>query len=598
MKPSMTRYDDNSDSEEEVERIPPPPKMRRYASVGLKVMPVASMHDDDAPATVTRTFSVGDRLQKQFEDGTWYEGIITKVDDMPEARYPFTVKFNDGDVETFTADQLADQTKHVSIPCLTPTPPATPSPLKPSRFVSTSSLLFLTNEDDDDAAGDADDDDNAAANEDESTNAQERRSLRKRKKPDILTYTRRVPTESNVFSCDPLHFVGKRVARSFDGTLFGGEVISYDPNTGWWKIRYDDGDMEDRNCSELLKLFSNRHECNYCTEVVLGGALVGCNLCKPPGTYAHPWCVPKERLLSGSSSASSSSASSVLAWTCVQCAGNTGEAQIRYPRVTTEELQDVTKMRAIASLSSKKLVVVEDFSRDHHGQLTKRWTWHFASNGLFSGITQYPAMLSESEQSSVNTAVQDTERDARAVLATGVTTGTVTREQVDAVTSGRIKVFWRRRYENYAAGGKVPNLTKMLPSELPARFEELRLAAEHLLGGNSDMVVMNMYDAGAGIGVHVDSRELFARPIVSYRALSDSKLDFGSCGLGKVNKLFDIPLPMGCFTVMEGVAADVISHSIKTHESASASVMFRRLTGEGRKEAAQRDRDAASSSCR
>ena len=72
MKPSMTRYDDNSDSEEEVERIPPPPKMRRYASVGLKVMPVASMHDDDAPATVTRTFSVGDRLQqKQFEDGTY-----------------------------------------------------------------------------------------------------------------------------------------------------------------------------------------------------------------------------------------------------------------------------------------------------------------------------------------------------------------------------------------------------------------------------------------------------------------------------------------------------------------------------------------------
>lgn len=65
-----------------------------------------------------------------------------------------------------------------------------------------------------------------------------------------------------------------------------------------------------------------------------------------------------------------------------------------------------------------------------------------------------------------------------------------------------------------------------------------------------------------------------------------------------MNKLFDIPLPMGCFTVMEGVAADVISHSIKMHESASASVMFRRLTGEGRKEAAQRDRDAASSSCR
>ena len=75
MKPSMTRYDDNSDSEEEVERIPPPPKMRRYASVGLKVMPVASMHDDDAPATVTRTFSVGDRLQKQFED----KGLLLRL---------------------------------------------------------------------------------------------------------------------------------------------------------------------------------------------------------------------------------------------------------------------------------------------------------------------------------------------------------------------------------------------------------------------------------------------------------------------------------------------------------------------------------------
>ena len=84
------------------------------------------------PSTPQRTLSVGDRLKKQFEDGGWYEGTITAM--TPKGKYPYSVTFDDGDVETYTAAQLMAQTTHVS-PTALPTPTPTPMPSSSQRSI-------------------------------------------------------------------------------------------------------------------------------------------------------------------------------------------------------------------------------------------------------------------------------------------------------------------------------------------------------------------------------------------------------------------------------------------------------------------------------
>lgn len=59
---------------------------------------------------------------------------------------------------------------------------------------------------------------------------------------------------------DPLNCVGNKVAKYFDADLFYGTVTSYTKSQGGlWHVRYDDGDEEDLDrteVSEAMKLFA------------------------------------------------------------------------------------------------------------------------------------------------------------------------------------------------------------------------------------------------------------------------------------------------------------------------------------------------------
>jgi len=46
-------------------------------------------------------------------------------------------------------------------------------------------------------------------------------------------------------------YVGQRVAKDFDGTIYEGTVSKFLPNDRLWKINYDDGDQEDLELDEL-----------------------------------------------------------------------------------------------------------------------------------------------------------------------------------------------------------------------------------------------------------------------------------------------------------------------------------------------------------
>jgi hypothetical protein len=100
-----------------------------------------------------------------------------------------------------------------------------------------------------------------------------------------------------------------------------------------------------------------------------------------------------------------------------------------------------------------------------------------------------------------------------------------------------------------------------------------------------DQVVVNLYaDAGGALGVHVDSKVLFKRPICSLRLFSDSLLSFGVHGIAsqETDHFVGIKLRRGTLTVMEGIAADRFNHAIQAkHVSGpTASVLFRQVNAD------------------
>ena len=51
---------------------------------------------------------------------------------------------------------------------------------------------------------------------------------------------------------------GAKVQKIFDGKLYNGRVVEYSHKTGWYKAVYDDGDSEDLEPEEVLKLLKRR----------------------------------------------------------------------------------------------------------------------------------------------------------------------------------------------------------------------------------------------------------------------------------------------------------------------------------------------------
>ncbi|UYV76411.1 ALKBH5 [Cordylochernes scorpioides] len=94
--------------------------------------------------------------------------------------------------------------------------------------------------------------------------------------------------------------------------------------------------------------------------------------------------------------------------------------------------------------------------------------------------------------------------------------------------------------------------------------------------------VINDYQQGGCIVSHIDPPHIFDRPIVSVSFLSDSALSFG-CRFSfrpirVTEPVLCLPVSRGCITMLEGYAADKITHCIRPQDITSrrAVIILRR----------------------
>jgi hypothetical protein len=52
--------------------------------------------------------------------------------------------------------------------------------------------------------------------------------------------------------------IGTSIEKQFDGTMYMGKVVAYDPKTDWYKIHYEDGDEEEVSTEELEKITQDK----------------------------------------------------------------------------------------------------------------------------------------------------------------------------------------------------------------------------------------------------------------------------------------------------------------------------------------------------
>jgi len=143
---------------------------------------------------------------------------------------------------------------------------------------------------------------------------------------------------------------------------------------------------------------------------------------------------------------------------------------------------------------------------------------------------------------------------------------------IDCTKGGRrTKYFLGFRYD-YGSSTRKPKLHDDVDSIDCSRHSswirqvELRLVEHGVLKASFvDIAVLNIYhERGAGLGVHIDSKVLFHRPIVSLRLFSDSVLSFGCRGPGMLDRQVAVPQPRGSITVLgPGFASDKINHCIR-----------------------------------
>ncbi|KAK9812922.1 hypothetical protein WJX72_005816 [[Myrmecia] bisecta] len=212
------------------------------------------------------------------------------------------------------------------------------------------------------------------------------------------------------------------------------------------------------------------------------------------------------------------------------------------------------------------------------GGILKR-TFMLAGGGYF-GVVQYDGVFSAEELTEMEEQVRHLRHH---------------RDQFKAETfdvSGelrckRIKAMFGARYVDYGAEQK-PKIKRDV-DPIPAWLRQAAALIDSRLPGllpHPDLVgmaVVNMYTgAGARLGAHVDSADLFQRPIVSLRLFADSALSFGyKMGRCRVNATRSHRLDVGRGTVMtlEGPAGNLLQHCVCDVDTCglSASVMLRVL---------------------
>ena len=157
------------------------------------------------------------------------------------------------------------------------------------------------------------------------------------------------------------------------------------------------------------------------------------------------------------------------------------------------------------------------------------------------------------------------------------------------------RYLWTKDQKSQSSAGKaggirldVPRVPKWVREDVEDPLVRCRVVPENFINSSA----VNIYhDGSEGIQSHYDDDSRFARPIVSLRLFSDSRLSFGTQFFGYVNGSFFVPMPRGCITVMEerGYAANGIKHSVRPTDmtAKSVAVILRHVHDECMEEAAE-----------
>ena len=146
---------------------------------------------------------------------------------------------------------------------------------------------------------------------------------------------------------------------------------------------------------------------------------------------------------------------------------------------------------------------------------------------------------------------------------------------------GAGRYLWgKRKYEHddhprAAYGIRVGDID--LPSKWMRKFEASLVKMGVIEGGFVNQFAINVYHDGSdGIAQHIDDANRFARPIVSIRLFSDSRLSFGSKHFYQHDSSFFVPMPRGAITILEpdSFAANDISHCVRPIDMTGRSAVI------------------------
>lgn len=218
--------------------------------------------------------------------------------------------------------------------------------------------------------------------------------------------------------------------------------------------------------------------------------------------------------------------------------------------------------------------------------------YRFRSNGQYFGITQYLDVFNEAEMEVLEKKIQ-VELRAKKDFALKKSEP-FTSDCLDGFSKNpahvhisanmkRLKVFYGFRYEYNKYHPKCSPCVSHLSqtskdAETPKLFADapqippwLMKVCKRAVNVDAipdldfvDIVVVNMYaEPGQGLAVHIDPSSLFKRPIVSARFFGEGILSFNVKAQYVGHRTQSVSIPRGALTVMEGYAADCITHAVR-----------------------------------
>ena len=219
--------------------------------------------------------------------------------------------------------------------------------------------------------------------------------------------------------------------------------------------------------------------------------------------------------------------------------------------------------------------------------ITKR-RYRFRSNGQYFGITQYlDAFTTEEELREFECCVDNlvscnqNQRQTAGGLGSGNDANAISQKNIHVSANlKRMKIFFgfRYAYNNCLASHRRPEKYDRAEYNIPKLYSDApplpnwilkickRAADLEVIPSVEfiDMAVINLYAVpGQGLGVHIDPSSLFMRPILSARFFSESVLSFNVKGQYTGHRTHNIVIPRGSLTVMEGYAANNVTHAVR-----------------------------------